>query len=105
MIVAYGSNIVVQIPTSAGKSKGGLYIPEGVGSSGNQVVGATVISVGPTVGIGPWNGIRADVLLIKAGATVWFQKPNSVEFEFENQAYQVVPENAILAVMQNDESV
>jgi co-chaperonin GroES (HSP10) len=101
-IVACGSNIVVQIPTtqSGGKTKGGLYIPETTGASGNQVVSGTVISVGPTVGIGPWNGIPSSVVLIKVGVTVWFQKPNSVEFETDGETYQILPENAILAVTQ-----
>ncbi len=54
MVKAYGSNIVVQIPTAtANTTKSGLYIPDGTSTSGNQVVSAKVISVGPTAGIGP----------------------------------------------------
>ncbi len=98
MIIAYGSNIVVQIPTTqSSTTKSGLYIPEGTSTQGNQVVAASVISVGPTVGIGAWNAIQSK-LTINEGDTVWFQKPNSVEFECDDEKYQVIPDNAILAL-------
>lgn len=100
-IVAYGSNVIVQIPTTqgGGKTRGGLYIPETTGATGNQVVAGKIVSVGPTVGIGPWNGVRLEKRCTPtAGENIWFQKPNSIEFEYEDQTYQVIPENAILAI-------
>lgn len=96
MIQAQGYNILVQIPAKQASMKGSLYIPEGT-SQGNQVVSATVVSVGAAVGIGQWNGQSVPSNVV-AGATVWFQKPNSVEFEADGEKYQIVPENAILAV-------
>jgi co-chaperonin GroES (HSP10) len=99
VIDAYGSNVIVEIQVAkgGGVSTGGIYLPEGT-STGNQIASGVVISVGPKVGVDTLALASVVDVVPKVGDTLWFPKFNSTELEYEGKKYNIVTDNAILAV-------
>ncbi len=110
-IIVVGDRILISTDENQNRTDFGLYLPPGVKEK-EKVRGGYVVKVGPGYALPdsnasedePWSSApRREVKYIplqaKIGDYAIFLNSQSVEIEFEEKKYVVVPQSAILALV------
>ncbi len=110
-IIVVGDRILISTDENQNRTDFGLYLPPGVKEK-EKVRGGCVIKIGPGYALPdsnasedePWSSApRSEVKYIplqaKIGDYAIFLNSQSVEIEFEEKKYVVVPQSAILALV------
>ena len=110
-IIVVGDRILISTDENQNRTDFGLYLPPGVKEK-EKVRGGSVVKVGPGYALPdsnasedePWSSApRSEIKYIplqaKIGDYAIFLNSQSVEIEFEEKRYVVMPQSAILALV------
>jgi chaperonin GroES len=112
-LIVVGDRVLIQPEESKDRTNFGLYLPQGVEQK-EKIQTGYVIKVGPgyplpdpsAVNDEPWSSRQQDTkylpLQVEEGDYVIFLRKATVEIEFENKNYLIVPQSAILLIVRND---
>ena len=118
-LVVVGDRVLVQVEDGEQRSKVGLYLPA-TAVDAQAVQGGRIVATGPGLALPelgdhsdePWrtaggSGREARFIPMQAreGDYALFFKKAAVEITFENTAYLVVPQAAILALVRDEDAV
>lgn len=112
-LIVVGDRVLIQPEESKDKTSFGLYLPQGVEQK-EKIQTGYVIKVGPgyplpdpgIVSDEPWSSRQQDIkylpLQVEEGDFVIFLRKSTIEIEFENKKYLIVPQSAILLIVRDD---
>lgn len=112
-LIIVGDRVLVEPDEGSGKTSSGLYLPPTVKEK-EKVQGGYVIKTGPgypvhdpTVSEEPWAAgqkkeVRYVPLQAVEGDYAIFLKEASIEIEFEDKKYLIVPHTAVLALVRTE---
>jgi chaperonin GroES len=112
-IIVVGDRVLIQPEDSKDKTNFGLYLPQGVEQK-EKIQTGYVVKVGPgyplpdpgAVSDEPWSARQQDTkylpLQVEEGDFVIFLRKSTIEIEFENKNYLIVPQSAILLIVRDD---
>ncbi|MCB0283156.1 MAG: co-chaperone GroES [Calditrichae bacterium] len=111
-LIVVGDRILIKPDSEKDKTNSGLYLPQGVETK-EKVQGGYVYKVGPGYPLPdpgaseePWDKNRSEPkylpLQAEEGDYALFLRKSSVEIEFENEKYLLVPQAAILLLVRDD---
>lgn len=111
-LIVVGDRVFIKPQEGCDQTSSGLYLPQGVQEK-EKVQGGTVVKVGPGYPIPDLSAIEAEPwqaqkfenkyfpLQAKEGDYCIFLRSSSIEVEFENAKYVIVPHSAILVILRN----
>jgi len=111
-LIVVGDRVLITPEDPSSMTKSGLYLPLGVQEK-EKIQGGYVVKIGPGYAIPnpnfedePWSEKREPVKYIplqaEEGDFAIFLKAQSIEIEFDNMRYLIVPHAAILVLVRND---
>jgi len=112
-IIVVGDRVLVKPDAAKARTAFGLYLPQGVESTG-KVQGGYVIKVGPGYPLPDPNSIQDEPwdrkdnepkylpLQAQEGDYALFVRKASVEIELDNEKYLIVPQGAILLLLRDN---
>ncbi|MFQ5583108.1 MAG: co-chaperone GroES [Calditrichia bacterium] len=116
-LVVIGDRVLIKEDDSEQRTKVGLYLPQTVKEK-EQVAGGYILKTGPgipladpsSLGEEPWlnsPGEKLTYLPMEArpGDYALFLKKASVEINYKNEKYLIVPQGAILVLIRDDDEI
>ena len=112
-LIVVGDRVLIKPEESKDKTNFGLYLPQGVEQK-EKIQTGYVVKVGPgyplpepgSVSEEPWSTRQQDTkylpLQVEEGDFVIFLRKSTIEIEFENTHYLIVPQSAILLIVRDD---
>ena len=111
--ILVGDRVLIKPKSPQDKTKTGLYLPPGVHEK-EKIFSGYVLKVGPGYPIPaiseteePWKEQRDDVKYVplqpKEGDLAIYMQKSGFEIEFNNEKYIIVPHNAILMLIRDEE--
>uniref|UniRef100_A0A7C4EKS6 Co-chaperone GroES n=1 Tax=Thermodesulfovibrio aggregans TaxID=86166 RepID=A0A7C4EKS6_9BACT len=110
-LIIVGDRVLIEVDEKADKTSAGLFLPPTVKEK-DKVLGGRIIKVGPGYPVNdpsavleePWKQSNAEYikyipLQAREGDYALFLKDASIEVEFEEKKYLIVPHSAILALI------
>ncbi len=111
-IIVIGDKVLIKPEESAHKSNGGLYLPPSVSEKEN-VQGGYILKTGPGYPVAangdddePWkekNSTKYIGLQGKPGDYALFLKKDAIEIEYNKEKLIIVPHNAILMLIRDED--
>ncbi len=110
-IIIIGDRVLISPDPSKDQTDSGLYLPQGVAEK-EKVNSGYVVKVGPGYIVPyapdssePWSSSKREPhyipLQVKIGDYVIFLRKESIEIEYEEKKYLIVPQSGILAVVRS----
>jgi len=112
-LIVVGDRVLVLPDDSKQKTNFGLYLPQGIEEK-ERIQGGYVVKTGPgyplpdpsSLSDEPWSSAKQDAkyvpLQVEEGDYILFLRKSSVEIEFENKKYLIVPQSGILLIVRDD---
>jgi chaperonin GroES len=112
-LIVVGDRVLVLPDDSRQKTNFGLYLPQGLEEK-EKIQGGYVVKTGPgyplpdpgAISEEPWSQTKPDAkylkLQVEEGDYILFLRKTSVEIEFENKKYLIVPQSGILLIVRDD---
>jgi chaperonin GroES len=112
-LIVVGDRVLVLPDDSRQKTNFGLYLPQGIEEK-EKIQGGYVVKTGPgyplpdpsSISDEPWSAVKQDAkylpLQVEEGDYVLFLRKTSIEIEFENKKYLIVPQSGILLIVRDD---
>ncbi len=109
-LVVIGDRILISPDTGKERTQGGLYLPQGVASK-EKVQTGLVVKVGPGYVVPhtdvsePWKADKVEPkyipLQIRVGDYAIFMRRESIEIEYDDKKFLIVPQSGVLAVVRD----
>lgn len=111
-IILIGDKVLIKPKTPSSKTKSGLYLPPSVNENEKVLIGY-VVRVGPGFPIPsvndadePWKERSEEQKYVplqpKEGDQALYMQNSTIEVEFNNEKYVVVPQSAILLLLRDE---
>jgi co-chaperonin GroES (HSP10) len=108
-LMIIGDRVLIDPESDKERTESGLYLPQGIAEK-EKIQGGTVVKTGPGYIVPsvadsaePWlnhrNETRYIPLQVQEGDYAIFLRKESVEVEYENKKYLIIPQAGILAVV------
>jgi len=110
-IIVIGDRVLISADTEKSRTETGLYLPQGLAEK-ERIQSGYVVKIGPGYIIPendssePWRKKSSDIkyipLQVRPGDYAIFLRKESVEIEYNDKKYLIVPQAGILAVVRDE---
>ncbi len=110
-LIIIGDRLLIAPDLEKERTTSGLYLPQGMATK-EKIQSGYIIKAGPgyilpdsSQSDEPWESVRSEPkyvpLQVKEGDYAIFLQKDSIEIEYEEKKYKIVPQGAVLAVVRD----